>query len=124
MIPGIGLPACVRPAFLAVILAVSAPLAAAAPRATPAEAHVIAKEAYLYGYPMVENYRVLYAQAVDRGGSQFLAPINQITHTARAYTAADAPPMADLETAFSFAWLDLAARGRTCCTSTPEACPR
>ena len=33
---------------------------------TPAEARVIAKEAYVYGYPMVDSYRIEYAYFVDR----------------------------------------------------------
>jgi hypothetical protein len=28
---------------------------------TPEQARAIAKEAYIYGYPMVDNYRVQYA---------------------------------------------------------------
>lgn len=35
--------------------------------ATPSEARAIAKEAYLYGYPVVEMYKTLYTQAVDKG---------------------------------------------------------
>ena len=32
---------------------------------TPAEARAIAKEAYIYGFPMVDNYRIQYAYFVD-----------------------------------------------------------
>ena len=32
--------------------------------ATPSEARAIAKEAYLYGFPVVEMYKTLYTQAV------------------------------------------------------------
>src|SRR4029077_19432460 len=32
---------------------------------TPAEARAIAKEAYIYGYPLVDNYRVEHAYFVD-----------------------------------------------------------
>ena len=72
---------------------------------TPAEVHVTAKEAYLYGYPLVANYRVLYAQAVERGGPRYLAPFNQLVHAPRATWA----PMASVDVAYSFAWLDLRA---------------
>jgi hypothetical protein len=32
---------------------------------TPAEARAVAKEAFVYGFALVENYRSLYKQAVD-----------------------------------------------------------
>ena len=42
-----------------------------------AEARAIAKEAYIYGFPMVDNYRVHYAYFVDRNGPEFKAPYRQ-----------------------------------------------
>jgi len=45
---------------------------------TPAEARVIAKEAYVYGYPMVDSYRIEYAYFVDRQNPEYKAPWNQI----------------------------------------------
>jgi len=33
---------------------------------SPAEARAIAKEAYIYGFPMVDGYRIQYAYFVDR----------------------------------------------------------
>ncbi len=32
---------------------------------TPQEARPIAKEAYIYGFPMAANYQTLYKQAID-----------------------------------------------------------
>jgi hypothetical protein len=43
---------------LTAVLAVSPPGQAA--EVTPAEARAIAKEAYIYGYPLVDNYRIGY----------------------------------------------------------------
>ena len=57
--------------------------------ATPTEARAIAKEAYLYGYPVVEMYKTLYTQAVDKKSPNFKAPLNQIGNTAKAFTAKD-----------------------------------
>ena len=54
--------------------------------ATPAEARAIAKEAYLYGYPVVAMYKRLYTQAVDKGGAKFKAPFNHIASTRRVST--------------------------------------
>jgi len=76
--------------------------------ATPSEARAIAKEAYLYGYPVVEMYKTLYTQAVDKGGVSFKAPFNHIGNTAQVFTPKDttlATPNPD--TPYSFVWMDL-----------------
>jgi hypothetical protein len=56
---------------------------------TPAEARAIAKEAYIYGFPMVDNYRVEYFYFVDASGPEFKATWNHIDNTARVYTPDD-----------------------------------
>src|SRR5439155_17253559 len=56
---------------------------------TPAEARAIAKEAYIYGFPMVDNYRIQYGYFVDRQNPEFKAPWNQIVNIPRVYTPAD-----------------------------------
>lgn len=53
------------------------------------QVRAIAKEAYVYGFPMVDNYRVLHAYFVDRGNPEFKGPWNQITSVARVYGPAD-----------------------------------
>jgi len=76
--------------------------------ATPSEARAIAKEAYLYGYPVVEMYKTLYTQAVDKGGANFKAPFNHIGNTAQIVTPKDtAFATPNLDTPYSFVWLDL-----------------
>ena len=45
---------------------------------TPAEARAIAKEAYIYGFPVVDNYRIQYAYFVDASNPEYKAPWNQI----------------------------------------------
>ncbi|MHC8344341.1 DUF1254 domain-containing protein [Pseudomonas sp. RT6P73] len=78
--------------------------------ATPEEARGIAKEAYLYGFPVVEMYKTLYTQAVDKKSANFKAPFNRIGNTAKAFTAKDTAfvtPNAD--TPYSFVWMDLRA---------------
>ena len=78
--------------------------------APPEEARSIAKEAYLYGFPVVEMYKTLYTQAVDKKSPNFKAPLNQIGNTAKAFTAKDTAfvtPNAD--TPYSFVWMDLRA---------------
>ncbi|TWD52459.1 DUF1254 domain-containing protein [Pseudomonas sp. SJZ131] len=78
--------------------------------ATPQEARGIAKEGYLYGFPIVEMYKTLYTQAVDKSSENFKAPFNHIGNTAKAFTAKDTAfvtPNAD--TPYSFIWMDLRA---------------
>ena len=49
----------------------------------------IAKEAYIYGYPMVDNYRVQYSYFVDAKSPEYKGPWNQIHNTARVFTPND-----------------------------------
>ncbi|MBC3255907.1 DUF1254 domain-containing protein [Pseudomonas paralactis] len=76
--------------------------------ASPSEARAIAKEAYLYGFPVVQMYKTLYTQAVDKGGAHFKAPFNHIAHTAQVLTPKDtALPSPNADTPYSFVWMDL-----------------
>ena len=74
------------------------------------EISAIAKEAYLYGYPVVEMYKTLYAQAVDQGGPDYKARFNQIGNAARVFTPQDkAFVTPNSDTPYSFLWMDLRA---------------
>ena len=53
------------------------------------EMRAIAKEAYIYGYALVDNYRVLHATSVNRGGPAFKAPFNTIANRERVATPDD-----------------------------------
>ncbi|MDB6146059.1 MAG: cell envelope protein [Pseudomonas sp.] len=76
--------------------------------ATPSEAQAIAKEAYLYGFPVVESYKTLYTQAVDKGGPNYKAPFNKIGNTAKVFTPKDTAFITpNSDTPYSFIWLDL-----------------
>ena len=77
---------------------------------TPETARVITKDAFVYGYPMVDNYKTLYKQAVDRGGPDYRAPFNEISSAKNIATPADTwvvTPNSD--TPYSFLWMDLRA---------------
>jgi hypothetical protein len=96
----------------ALTLLLSVPLteARAQMTATPAEARAIAKEAYIYGFPMVDSYRIEHAYFVDRANPEFKAPWNQIHNIPRVYTPADtAIQTPNSDTPYSFAGLDLRA---------------
>src|SRR6266516_5711454 len=56
---------------------------------SPAEARAIAKEAYIYGFPIVDNYRIQHAYWVDRATPEYKGPWNQLKNIPRVYTPAD-----------------------------------
>jgi len=62
---------------------------ATAQELTPDEARAIAKEATIYGFPLVDSYRVQYSYFVDRGGREFKGPWNILSNVARVFTPAD-----------------------------------
>ena len=77
---------------------------------TPAEARAIAREAYVYGFPMVDSYRIQYAYFFDSQSPEFKAPWNRIVNTPRVYTPADtAIQTPNSDTPYSFVGMDLRA---------------
>lgn len=84
--------------------------ARAQPKVTSTEARAIAKEAYVYGFPIVDSYRVQYSYFVDRQTPEFKAPWNQIHNTPRVYTPADtAIQTPNSDTPYSWLGMDLRA---------------
>jgi hypothetical protein len=77
---------------------------------SPDEARAVAKEACIYGFPLVDSYRIQYAYFVDRGGPEFKAPWNQLYNNARVYTPDDrAIQTPNADTPYSFVGADLRA---------------
>ena len=58
---------------------------------TPEQARAIAKEAYVYGFPMVDSYRIQYSYFVDEKNPEYKGDWNQVHNTARVSTPADTP---------------------------------
>jgi hypothetical protein len=74
------------------------------------ETKAIAEEGFIYGLPIVMNYAVMYEYAVDKTGSQFKAPFNQINNEARVFTYKDTAIVTpNSDTPYSILWLDLRA---------------
>jgi hypothetical protein len=74
---------------------------------TPEEARAIAKEAYVYGFPMVDNYRIQYAYFEDSKNPEYKGPWNTLVNIPRVYTPADtAIQTPNSDTPYSFAGLD------------------
>lgn len=97
--------------MIAVVLAASLSGGASAQDAvTPEEARAIATEAYIYGFPMVDSYRINHAYFVDVNSPEYKAPWNQINNTARVYTPEDkAIQTPNSDTPYSQLGLDLRA---------------
>src|SRR5438034_7368132 len=94
-------------AALAAVLALTTVRAA---DLTAAAACAIVKEAYIYGFPLVDNYRIQYGYFVDRQNPEFKAPWNQIVNIPRVYTPADtAIQTPNSDTPYSFVGMDLRA---------------
>jgi hypothetical protein len=95
------------------------PAAYAQASVSPAKARTIAKEAYVYGFPLVDSYRIQYDYFVDSKGPEFKAPWGQIANTPRVYTPADTAiqtPNADTP----YSWLGLDLRTEPFVLTVPE----
>ncbi|BCS32561.1 hypothetical protein TBR22_A17750 [Luteitalea sp. TBR-22] len=80
----------------------------AAPAVGPAEARQLAKEAVLFGFPIVENYRIQYSYFVDTSSSDYKGPYNELVNIPRVYTPADrAIQTPNSDTPYSWVGLDL-----------------
>ncbi len=75
---------------------------------SPNEVRSLAKDATIYGFPLVDGYRIQYSYFVDRSGPDFKANWNTIVNSARAYTPDDKTVRTpNLDTAFSVLGADL-----------------
>lgn len=45
---------------------------------SPQQAQAIAREAYVYGYPLLRNYSTIYSYFIDSSSPQFKAPWNHL----------------------------------------------
>ncbi len=75
------------------------------------EAAEIAKEAYIYAFPMIENYRTMFVQAIDRTAPGYIGGFDELVHKSELL----GPEFKDIvrpnnDTMYSFAWLDLRAQ--------------
>ena len=98
------------PSLLVVLLFIGLVLnlAGCTAKITAVEARAIAKEAYIYGFPMVDSYRIQYTYFVDRGSAEYKAPWNQLRNIPRVYTPDDkAVPVPNSDTPYSMLGLDL-----------------
>jgi hypothetical protein len=79
------------------------------------------KQAYIYGFPMVMNYGVMHAYAVDKNSGQFKAPFNEIYNEARVFTPADTAIVTpNSDTPYSFLFMDLRTEPLVLCLPAVE----
>jgi hypothetical protein len=77
---------------------------------TPKEATQIAKEAYVYGFPLVLNYKTMYEYAVDKNSAEYKADFNTLACDARVFTPEDrAIVTPNSDTPYCMTWVDLRA---------------
>ncbi|MDM0026489.1 DUF1254 domain-containing protein [Variovorax saccharolyticus] len=82
--------------------------ASAAAELTPVEARAIAKEAYVYGFPMEDSYRTMYAFSIAKGNPEYKGPFNSVLNIARVFTPDDkAFVTPNSDTPYTFLGLDL-----------------
>ncbi len=77
---------------------------------SPEEAKQIAEEAYIFAYPMLDNYKMMFAQAIYKQSPAYEAPFNQFKYLSilrgPEYTTIVRP---NNDTFYSIVWLDLRA---------------
>lgn len=77
---------------------------------TPEQVRSIAKDAYIYGFPMVDSYRIQHAYFVDPQSPEYKGPWNQVHSVARVFTPADtAVQTPNSDTPYSMLGADLRA---------------
>lgn len=78
--------------------------------ASPQETREIARDAYIFGVPMVSMYGTMYAFSVDTANPQYKGPFNSILNIARVFTPDDTAFVTpNSDTPYSFIGLDLRA---------------
>jgi hypothetical protein len=75
---------------------------------TAAQKQELAKQAYIYGFPMVDFYRILFGYFIDSKSPAYVGPFNAVHNVPRVYTPADtAIQTPNSDTPYSFLGLDL-----------------
>src|SRR4051794_22828558 len=89
---------------------------ASAATVPPKEMEAIAGEAFIYGFPIVMNYGVIYEYFIDKASRQYKAPFNQLFNEGRVYTPKDTAVVTpNSDTPYSMIGLDLRAEPVVVC---------
>lgn len=80
------------------------------PTATPEEARAIVAEAYIFAYPMIDNYRTMVKQAIDEDAPEYIGGFNVIKNYSEPFTPENHDVVTpNNDTPYSWARLDLRA---------------
>jgi len=97
---------------LPVILAAAVSISGGSPvlAATSDDARSIAHDAYIYAYPMLENYDTMVKQVVDKNAPEYVGGFGIFRHYSTLYTPKNHDVVTpNNDTPYSWAWLDLRA---------------
>ena len=79
----------------------------------------IARDAYVYGFPMVMNLKTIYGYSVDTESPNYKGPLNEVSCVARLFTPADTAVVTpNSDTPYCMFWMDL--RREPLVLSVPE----
>lgn len=74
------------------------------------EAKQIAKDAYVYGFPLVLNYKTMYDYAVDKKSPEYKGDFNKLACVARVFTPEDKTIITpNSDTPYCMTWVDMRA---------------
>jgi len=77
-------------------------------KVSPAEAKQIAEEAYIYAYPMLEHYKMMFAMAMYPESGAYTAPFNEMKHNPELSGPKDTIIVRpNNDTFYSSVWFDL-----------------
>jgi len=86
------------------------------------EARQIAEDAYIYGFPMVVNYKTMVSYTLDRKSPEFKGDFNELSCGARVYTPDDKTIVTpNSDTPYCMGWMDI--REEPIVISVPEMEP-
>ena len=89
---------------------------------TSAEAQAIAKEAYIFGFPLVMNYKTMWNYAIDKENPDYKGPFNGMSCDARLFTPDDkAVVTPNADTPYCMFWMDV--RSEPLVLTVPEMEP-
>ncbi len=72
------------------------------------EAREIAREAYVYGFPMVVNYKTMYLYTLNEDSPEYKGPFNILSCDARLFTPEDkAVVTPNSDTPYCLFWVDI-----------------
>jgi len=88
-------------------------------KTTPEEAKEIAKEAYVYGFPLAVNYKTMYNYTLNENSTEFKAAFNKKSCEARLFTPDDKSIVTpNSDTPYCMFWIDI--RKEPIVLSVPE----